>query len=93
MTCSQDNLEHAVTDEQASLVIRTGRGIYLSICGHQIIRTALSRPPGCRCADVRRYASRIPPGAALTARNVWEPPSRSVEVVAFDKQERILGTN
>jgi hypothetical protein len=49
MTCSQDNLEHAVTDEQACLVIRIGRGIYQAICGHQIIPRALSAPPGRRC--------------------------------------------
>jgi hypothetical protein len=49
MTCSQDDLEHAVTDEQACLVIRTGRGIYQAICAHQIIPRALSAPPGSRC--------------------------------------------
>lgn len=49
MTCSQDDLEHAVTDEQTCLVIRTGRGIYQAICGHQIIPRALSAPPGRRC--------------------------------------------
>jgi len=50
MTCSQDHLEHAVTDEQASLVIRTGKGIYLAVCAHEIVPRALVAPPGPRCA-------------------------------------------
>jgi len=49
MTCTQDHLEHAFTDEQASLVIRTGKGIYQAVCGHQIIPRALTAPPGVRC--------------------------------------------
>jgi hypothetical protein len=48
MTCSQDHLEHAVTDEHASLVIRTGKGIYQAVCGHEIIPRALTAPPGMR---------------------------------------------
>jgi hypothetical protein len=94
LTCSQDNLEHAVTDEQASLVIRTGRGIYQSICGHQIIPTALSDPPGRRCARCEEICVENSCGRCADPRATYGSlhldPLRSSHV---DKWKRSLGAD
>ncbi len=49
MTCGMDGQEHAVTDEQAVVGLKLGRGIYDAVCGGTISPQAMTGPPGRRC--------------------------------------------
>jgi hypothetical protein len=75
MTCCQDRLEHAVTDDEMATVIRSGTGIYPAICGHEVIPLALTSPPGHRCA--RCVQRQHPEPARIPAqRRRWRSPRR-----------------
>lgn len=47
MTCSVDQFEHAVTDEQ--FAAGRHRGMYRAVCGHLVAPQPMVSPPGRRC--------------------------------------------
>lgn len=73
LTSSDDDVEHAVSDEQVALCFRTGHGIYVTMCGHAVTPGALVAPPGKRCPgcvariDPARYLVRGRRGRRLRA--------------------------
>lgn len=51
MTCSRDEAEHAVTDEEIADALGRNSSFYRAVCGHTIIPRALASPPGRPCTQ------------------------------------------
>lgn len=51
MTCSRDEAEHAVTDEEIADALHRNSGVYRAVCGHAITPQALASPPGWPCTQ------------------------------------------
>ncbi|MBO0849491.1 MAG: hypothetical protein J2P20_08515 [Pseudonocardia sp.] len=73
VTCSQDQREHAVADDEIAVSFLERSGTYRSLCGHTIVPQSMAEPFGPRCArchtlrEQRRTAAR---SAASTARRL-----------------------
>jgi hypothetical protein len=50
-----DSFDHAITDEE--MATGTGRrgGRYTAVCGHEVLVTLMSCPPGTRCPRCVAY--------------------------------------
>lgn len=73
VTCSQDQREHAVADDEIAVSFLEHSGTYRSLCGHTIVPQSMVEPFGPRCArchtlrEQRRTTAR---SAASTARRL-----------------------
>ena len=54
-TSSVDGLDHAVTDEEMATGLGKHAGRYAAVCGHELLATLMSSPPGARCPRCVAY--------------------------------------
>jgi hypothetical protein len=54
-TSSVDGLDHAVTDEDLTNGTGKRAGRYAAVCGHEVLATLMSNPPGTRCPRCVAY--------------------------------------
>lgn len=70
VTCSQDQHEHAVADDEIAVSFLEHSGTYRSLCGHTIVPQSMVEPFGPRCArchtlrEQRRTTARSAASAA-----------------------------
>jgi hypothetical protein len=50
-----DGLDHAVTDEEMATGMGKRAGRYAAACGHELLATLMSSPPGARCQRCVAY--------------------------------------
>jgi hypothetical protein len=54
-TSSVDGFDHAVTDEEMATGAGKRAGRYAAVCGHEVLATLMSNPPGTRCPRCMAY--------------------------------------
>jgi hypothetical protein len=51
VTSTADGADHAVTDAAMTAGLTARQGLFLALCGTEVITAALVTPPGQRCAQ------------------------------------------